>query len=142
MTRGDFILMLYRAMGFKGSTSSNFSDVPKGSYYYDAIAIAKALGIVQGTNNKVNPTTPITRQDAMVFTYRALLITGKPMTAGTSSDISGFTDTGDIGSYALTAVETLVKAGIIKGNGTKLTPTGTLSRAEMAVVLYRVIVAY
>lgn len=142
MTRGDFILMLYRATGYKGSTSTNFSDVPKGSYYYDALAAAKALGIAVGTNNKINPTSLVTRQDAMLFTYRALLLTGKTLTTGSSSDISGFTDKGSIGSYALTAVETLVKAGIIKGTGSKLNPTGTLSRAEVAVVMYRVKTTY
>lgn len=142
MTRGDFMLMLYRAMGYSGSTKSNFSDVPKGSYYYDAIAIAKDLGIAKGSNNKFSPDSPLIRQDAIVFVYRALTLTGVQLTPGSGSDIAGFTDKGKVSKYALTAVQTLVKAGLIKGSGNKLNPASTLSRAEMAVVLYRVIAAY
>ncbi len=142
MTRGDFLLMLYRAMGYTGSTKSNFSDVPKGSYFYDAIAVAKDLGIAIGSNNKIGPTTPLTRQDAMVYIYRALLVTGVTLSPGTSADIAGFTDKNKISNYALEAVRTLVRAGMIKGNGDKLMPTAVLSRAEMAVVFYRVRITY
>ena len=142
MTRGDFLLMLYRAMGYKGSTKSNFSDVPKGSYYYDAIAVAKALGIAKGSNNKIGPTTPLTRQDAMVYIHRALLVTGVTPIPGTSADIAPYTDKATVSKYALEAVETLVKAGMIKGTYDKLNPTAVLSRAEMAVVLYRVKINY
>jgi hypothetical protein len=136
--RGDFILMLYRALDFSGSTVSNFSDVPKGSYYYDAIAAAKSLGIAQGENNKFKPEAALTRQDAMVLIYRALSVTDASLSAGSSSDISGFTDKGKISSYALTAVQTLVKAGIVTGSNSKINPLGSLTRAEMAVILYRV----
>ncbi|SHH78248.1 S-layer homology domain-containing protein [Sporobacter termitidis DSM 10068] len=143
IARGDFVLMLYRALGFSGSTSSNFSDVPKGSYYYDAIAAAKALGIAQGSGDRFYPTTALTRQDAMALIYRTLQLTGVNLSTGTSSDISGFTDKGQISSYALTAVQTLVKAGIITGSDSnKINPAGNLSRAEMAVILYRVMTKY
>lgn len=142
MTRGDFMLMLCRAMGFSGSVQSNFSDVPKGSYYYDAIATAKALGIAKGNKNKFNPNATITRQDAIVLIYRALAIGGVTLTPGTSSDISGFTDKANISSYALPAVETLVKAKMITGSSSKLNPSGILNRAEMAVILYRVKITY
>jgi hypothetical protein len=142
MTRGDFLLMLHRAMGYTGSTQSNFSDVPKGSYYYDAIAIAKALGIARGSNNKIGPNTPLTRQDAMVYIYRALLVTGVRLTPGTNADIAPYTDKGSVSKYALEAVQSLVKAGMIKGSYDKLNPASVLSRAEMAVVLYRVQITY
>jgi hypothetical protein len=129
-------------MGYTGSTKTNFSDVPKGSYYYNAIAIAKDLGIAIGSNNKIGPTTPLTRQDAMVYIYRALAVTGVSLNPGSSADIAVFSDKGKISNYALEAVKTLVKAGMIKGNGDKLMPASVLSRAEMAVVLYRVKITY
>lgn len=138
MTRGDFLLMLHRAMGYTGSTKSNFTDVPKGSYYYDAIAIAKALGIAKGTDNKIGPASPLTRQDAMVYIYRALHVTGIKMPPGTSADLAPFADKGKISKYALEAVQSLVKAGMIKGSYDRLNPGSVLSRAEMAVVLYRI----
>jgi hypothetical protein len=142
MTRGDFLLMLHRAMGYTGSTKNNFSDVPKGSYYYDAIAIAKDLGIAIGSNNKIGPTSPLTRQDAMVYIYRALRVTGVTLTPGTNADLAGFADKDKISSYALEAVKALVRAGMIKGSGDRLMPMSVFSRAEMAVVFYRVRITY
>jgi hypothetical protein len=139
ISRGDFVLMLYRAMKFTGSTASNFSDVPKGSYYYDAIAAAKALGIAQGgLDNKFNPTSALSRQDAMLLIYRTLTVTGKSVQTGTTSDIASFSDKDQISGYALVAVQTLVKAGVVTGSYGKINPKGSLTRAEMAVILYRV----
>ncbi len=136
ITRGDFVLMLYRAFGLSGTVTDNFSDVKKNSYYYEAIGVAKSLGIATGFNNKFNPDSNLSRQDAMVLIYRAIKITGKKTLAETS-DVSRFTDKDKIESYASTAVGTLVNAGIINGyeNGT-FVPKGPITRAEMAVVLY------
>ena len=138
ITRGDFLLMLYRMIGYRSSSTANFTDVPKGSYYYDAIAAAKALGIAIGTNNTISPTIPVTRQDAVLWIYRALGVKNITVAAGSASDIAGFSDKDNIASYAVNAVQALVKAGIIKGADGKLLPTGNLSRAEMAVVMSRV----
>ncbi len=142
MTRGDFMVMLCNAMGFSGNSKNNFSDVPKGSYYYNAIAAAKALGLAMGYNNKFSPNSPLTRQDAMVFIDRALTISGLTLAPGSNGDISAFADRGNISSYASKAVQTLVKAGLIKGSNNKLNPAGVLSRAEMAAILYRVKITY
>ncbi len=52
ITRGDFMLMVYRAFDLRSGISGNFSDVPEGSYYYNAIAVAKELGIATGSGGK------------------------------------------------------------------------------------------
>ena len=137
-TRCDFLLMLYRLTGLRSSSKVNFSDVPKDAYYFDAVATAKALGIAVGTNNMIYPTSLVTRQDALLWIYRALLVSGITVPAGSAGDIAGFSDKNAISSYALEAVQALVKAEIVKGSGGKLNPTGSLSRAEMCVLLYRV----
>lgn len=77
VTRGDFMLMLYRALDLRGTDRGNFIDVPKDSYYYKAIAIAKSLGIAKGYGDKFMPAAGITREDAMVLVDRALTIEGK-----------------------------------------------------------------
>ncbi len=139
ISRGDFILMLYRALGFTGTPSSMFSDVPSGSYYYTAIAAAKAKGIAEGSGNAFRPDDSLTRQDAMVLIYRALKAMGRSLPEGSSSDLGGFNDTSKLSDYALTAVATLVKAGIIKGSNSNINPLGNMTRAEMAVVIYRIV---
>jgi hypothetical protein len=139
VTRGDFMLMLYRALDLRGTDRGNFIDVPKDSYYYKAIAIAKSLGIAKGYGDKFMPAAGITREDAMVLVDRALTIEGKKLSAGKSSDLYTFKDRNSVSDYAVTAVATLVKAGIIQGSNSYLNPKSMISRAEMAVILYKVL---
>ena len=139
ISRGDFILMLHRALNFSGIPGSMFSDVPADSYYYSAIAAAKAVGIAQGSSGTFRPDDPLTRQDAMVLIYRALEETGHSLSDGKSSDLAGYSDTNKISGYALTAVATLVKDNIIQGSNNQINPRGNMTRAEMAVVLYRIV---
>lgn len=139
VTRGDFMLMLYRALKLSGTDRGNFSDVPKDSYYYRAIAIAKSLGIAKGYGDNFMPQAGITREDAMVLVDRALTTIGKKLTAGKASDLSAFKDRNSVSDYAVTSVATLVKAGIIQGSNSYLYPKSMISRAEMAVILYKVL---
>ena len=139
ITRGDFMLMLYRAFNLKGSTTSNFSDVPKSSYYYNAIAIAKALGIAQGSDSgKYYPKASITRQDAVSLLYRTMTATGQSVT-GATSQLNKFSDKSSIATYSQVGIAALVAKEIIDGypNGT-FKPLGNMTRAEMAAVLYKV----
>ncbi|KUG04902.1 hypothetical protein ASZ90_017640 [hydrocarbon metagenome] len=139
VTRGDFMLMLYRALDLKAAAKGNFVDVPRGSYYYDAIAIAKSLGIAQGDGVHFYPNSSITRQDAMVLVARSLEIADIDIPSGSSSDLRSFVDRGMVSDYAVAAVASLVKAGIIKGDGTRIHPRSNITRAEMAVILQRVL---
>lgn len=139
MSRGDFILMLYRALDLSATTSGNFSDVPKDSYYYKAIATAKALGIAKGFDNQFMPSASITREDAFVLVARALKVDGKKLSAGDYDDLSAFKDRKSVSDYAVTSVATLVKSGIVQGSNSNLNPKAFISRAEMAVILYRVL---
>lgn len=139
MIRGDFMLMLYRALDLSASSKSNFSDVPAGSYYYTAIATAKALGIAKGYDDLFMPNAPITREDAMVLVARALKADGKTLTTGSISDLNNFKDKGSVSDYAVSSVATLVKAGIVTGSNSYLNPKSYVTRAEMAVILYRVL---
>jgi hypothetical protein len=139
MIRGDFMLMLYRALDLSANKVGTFSDVPKDSYYYKAIGTAKSLGIAKGYDNLFMPGAGITREDAMVLVDRALITQGKKLSAGKDSDLKAFKDRNSISDYASDSVATLVKAGIIQGSNSYLNPKSYISRAEMAVILYRVL---
>ncbi len=139
--RGDFILMLYRAYDLNATVTGNFKDVSSSKYYYKAIGVAKALGIAKGDDTgKFNPEAPLSRQDACVFLDRTLDVINKSLPDGTAANLSTFTDKNKIKSYAQIPVATLVRANIITGySGPPKTfkPEGNLTRAEMAVILYR-----
>ncbi|MGE5580172.1 MAG: S-layer homology domain-containing protein [Bacillota bacterium] len=138
ISRGDFVLMLYRAFELKASwVSDNFTDVPAGSYYHDAIATAKALGIATGDGGRFRPAEAISRQEAMVMIARTLASTGVSIPKGGWGELAVFTDYLDVADYAVSAAGSLVKAKIITGAGGKLNPRGSVTRAEMAVILHR-----
>jgi len=60
-------------LGLTVSFEGNFEDVKPGAYYYEAIGVAKKLGIATGSgNNQFKPQESISRQDMMVLTARAL----------------------------------------------------------------------
>ena len=148
ITRGDFMLMLYRAFlaDDYGSyyVTSNFPDVVKGtSQYsqetYQAVGVAKMLGIAQGTNDKFNPKANITRQEAMVLIYRTLDTIDKDLRYTSSTKASSFKDYKNIGSWAVEAITNLVSHGVIQGSNEKINPQTNITRAEMACILHRVI---
>jgi len=139
--RGDFILMLQRAFDFNtDSTTPQFYDVSSNSYYASAILAAKANGIAKGGgDNKFYPESSLKREDAMVFMVRALEAADMPFTKGSASDLSSFSDRNQISSYATEAIASLVKSGYVTGSGGKINPQAPITRAEMSVMLYRVI---
>jgi len=139
VSRGDFILMVCRAFNFGADTSDSFPDVPPQSYYHDAIASAKALGIASGSNGNFRPSAAISRQDAMVILSRALTAAGKSLGAGNAGDLDSYSDRSMVSGYAEEAVASLVKAGVIQGSNGALHPTSSITRAEMATILYRVL---
>ena len=141
VTRGEFMLILYRALNLKTTSSAGgFIDVPAGSYYYDAVMTAQALGIAQGSYKQFHPNEKITREDAMVFVQRAVNITGSTLPAGDISGLTSFRDYSSISAYSKSAVATLVKAGIITGSDdNKIYPQGNLTRAQIAAIIFRVI---
>ena len=148
ITRQDFMLMLYRAFLEEdyGTTliSTNFPDVVKGTTaysqeIYQAVGVAKQLGIAQGTNNKFNPKSNITRQEAMVLIYRTLSTISKNLEYSSGVYASSLKDYNKISSWATDAISYLVSHGVIKGNNDYIKPMDNISRAEMAAILHRVI---
>ena len=77
VSRGDFMLMLYRAFQLTPASGAGFPDVPPGSYYAQAIQAARAAGIASGyPDGGFHPQEHVTRQDAMVLLERTMQATG------------------------------------------------------------------
>ena len=130
--RGDFVVMLVRALGIDSTSTANFSDVDSSKYYAKAIATAKAYGIVNGYNdNTFKPENYITRQDMMVMVANALNAMGVELDTDVAC-LDNFSDTVGIANYARTSVAALVNAGIVKGSNNKIDPVKNITRAEMA----------
>ena len=139
ITRADFICLLVKALKLDADFTDNFADVNSDAYYYEAVGIAKKLGITAGTgNDKFNPKGEISRQDMMVLVVNALKAAGIKLDAGTSADMADFKDASKVAGYAQDAVAALIKAGIIKGSNNAINPSSDLIRAEAAAVIFQI----
>lgn len=135
--RGDFILMLMNAYALDGEPAALFTDVPADSYYGNAIALARGLGIAAGDGERFRPQDTLTRQDAMALLHRAMVKKGVALPEGTNADLAAFADRTEVAAYAAPAMASLVKKSIVQGDGTHLRPAAFLTRAEMAVLLWK-----
>lgn len=139
ITRADFLVLLIRTLGLTADFNDNFSDVSQSDYYYEALGIAKKLGISNGAgDNAFHPKEYISRQDLMVLSARALQIAEVVQTKGSAADMQVFSDSSGVASYAVEGVASMVKEGIVTGSGTLLNPQVNATRAETAVIMYRI----
>jgi len=139
INRADFITLLVRALELNAEAGSEaaFNDVQPSAYYYNELAIARSLGIASGySDNSFRPGEQISRQDMMVLTVRALAAAGVKL--DTDGSLAAFTDSDSLNNYAQDQAAALVKAGIINGKNGKIAPQDSLTRAEAAVILYRI----
>ena len=137
--RADFAALLTRAFALSGS-GEPFSDVPADAYYAGELASARGSGIVAGVgDNRFLPQNPITRQDMMLILYRAMNRSGYQLPAGGESTLAAFADGAQVSDYAREAMAALAAAGIVAGDGGRLKPREHASRAEVAVLLARVL---
>lgn len=137
VTRADFLVMLMRALKLNVPFDSNFSDIAPTDYYYEAVGMAKAIGIAKGDGENFNPTAKITRQDMIVLTYNTLKHLEKIDLDKTGES---FQDIMDVSDYALEAVGVLNGNGLVTGdqNG-NINPLANTTRAEAAVLIDRIL---
>lgn len=134
MTRGDFVLMLYRLAGKPSVSgiSNPFTDVKSSDYYYNAILWAYRNDIVTGVDAKTfAPKKNITREQIAATLYR---MAGSPSTSGY---LTGYYDYAKIHSYATNAMRWAISNGVITGSNGYLTPTNNATRAQVATMLHR-----
>ena len=138
--RADFAIMLVRAFGITEGEGENFADVDSNKYYAEELRLAKAAGIVNGIgDDKFNPEGEITRQDMMLMLSRALDAMEVELSDADLSALADFADAAQISDYAADAVSRMIKDGIIAGANGKINPLAKATRAEIAVMLDRVL---
>jgi len=140
MSRGMLVTVLYRMAGEPAvSASSSFTDVKAEAYYADAVAWASENGVVLGMGNGIfAPNDSITRQDLVTMFSRYAQVAGLTLPETITDSISKYSDYGSVGAWALEAVEWAYKGGLINGRtDATLVPSGTATRAEVAVICQR-----
>lgn len=148
MSRAMLVTVLANREGITSAwyQDCRFSDVETGAWYAQPVEWAAAWGLVSGTGmgaftyntlslETFSPDAPLTRQDAAVILCHYLEKLGVD-TAAQEGASDRFPDAGEISSYARTALDWAVDAGVLKGDGGALRPQGTLTRAEAAALLH------
>ena len=134
-SRGMIVTILYRLAGSPAAGASGFSDVADGQYYAKAVAWASSNGVVNGYGNgRFGPNDPITREQLAVILRGFARLRGRDV--GAQANLSGYRDAGKISPYALESLRWASAQGLINGTSdTTLTPNGTATRAQVAVIL-------
>ena len=138
MDRSMFVTVLYR-LSCETATEfpdHGFSDVPSDTWYSTAVAWGAANGIVSGTSDTTfSPTDPVTREQICALVLRYCGYIGFSLPENTEAVT--FDDHTAISEFALSAVETCQKAGLIVGYENMVRPQDSATRAEVASIFSR-----
>lgn len=140
-TRGMIVTILYRMEGSPDIEDEiwgyPFKDVDANAYYATAVYWARMNGIVAGYSDELfGPDDIITREQMATILYRYAQYKGYDTTA--KADLSRYTDAAQVGSYAVNAIRWANAEGLVNGtSATTLTPKGSATRAQVAVILTR-----
>ena len=132
-TRAQAVTFLWRAAGSPAPRSRTvpFTDVPVGSYYYDAVLWAVENGITKGTiNTRFSPNDTCTRAQIVAFLWRS----EKSPAAGSRNPFADVKST----AYYADAVLWAVENDITKGTtNTTFSPNADCTRAQIVTFLWR-----
>ena len=134
ITRGQMVQILYNYYGEDCGTNSGFSDVPSSAWYAKAVTWASKKGVVSGySNGTFGPDNKLTREQMVTILYN---VAGRPAT--NTSALAQFNDRGQVAAYAVNGFAWAVSNKVVSGtSNTTLSPRGTATRAQVAVILIR-----
>ena len=132
-TRAQAVTFLWRAAGSpKPETRTMpFTDIPAGSYYYDAVLWAEENDITKGTSDTTfSPNMTCTRAQIVAFLWRS----EKSPAAGTANPFADVKST----AYYADAVLWAVKENITRGTtNTTFSPNADCTRSQIVTFLWR-----
>lgn len=144
ITRAELAKMLVAAFidpnnGGVQAADCDFIDVAKDDWAYPYIGAAAKAGFVNGyEDGSFKGDENITREDAALMIYRAAV---SDKVAFTNEVVNHFYDEEGISDYALEGVNAMYNQGFINGTGDGMfTPKNNATRAEIAKIIYNVII--
>ena len=136
ITRAEMVKMLCNSFGLEIKNKASFTDVSSKDWFYGYAGAAYSVGLLKGSDGKMNPNDLLTREDMAVLVYRFAQYAGVEFAP---SDVT-FADAENISTYAEEAIGALNTAGYINGMGDgRYAPKGNATRAQVAKILYRFI---
>ena len=129
----EVLTILYRMEGQPGvSDSQVLPDLPKNAWYASAVRWAAGIGIIDGADFR--PDGTVERQELV----RMLYCYAQYKKINTPAAVAIFSDWDKVRDDCVEAMYWSVGAGLINGSGDgRLDPTGSLTRAQLAAMVYR-----
>lgn len=143
ITRAEFIKLLVATFSFQEYSVGRFEDVSPGDWYHRWIMTAFRHNIIEPDENGMfYPNMPITREDIVYYSSLAISAAGLDLEKPSFYILYRFSDYDRISPHARSAFAAMFNAGIINGIGNNmLGPENTATRAEAAVIVYRMVQA-
>lgn len=142
VTRAEFTAMIVRALGRSVSdgNAAPYVDVKQGAWYFDEVAKAKELGLLDFTTGaSFKPDQPLSREE-MASMLAAVIKREKSSIAKDSVNLNGYKDIGSVDAAYLEDVRAVVALQIMNGTSANtFDPKGETTRAHAAVVFIRML---
>ncbi len=144
ITRAEFAAILAKGLGLRPvSTSNPFTDVKSDAWYGEVVKTAAAFNLIKGyEDGTFGPDKTISREEAMAMTARAMNLVKLDTNvdnAGVSEQLKKFTDGGNVAEWASQYAAACIKSGIIEGSDGTIRPKNSITRAEVAVIIRKVL---
>lgn len=139
-TRAQLVTFLWRAAGCPlVEDELLFNDVSRRDYFAEAVRWAASEGIVKGYDESTfGANDTVTREQVATILFRFAAAQG--MQAVTLQErLAGYSDAANVSTYAVSAMNWAVVAGVVQGANGSLLPQSDCTRAQIVTMLYRLL---
>lgn len=137
ITREEWTKVILEAFSVKTEGAQcDFADVSPDAWYYDYVAKAFELDVVNGTSETYfGAGSNIRRQDAVVMLYRLCSMV-RDLSGYSEDGAKNFEDAANISDYATKAVSVFADMKVVNGySDGRFVPEGIITRAEAAKIV-------
>ena len=143
MTRAEFATIITRGLGLPMKNKAVFNDVKSSDWFYSYVSTAYSYGIINGVSKtQFNPNGTITREEAATMVARAASLCGHDTSLTTNeirNILAGFSDYVKASDWSRESLAFCYSVGILDDSVLKINPKETVTRAEIAFMLYNML---
>ncbi|NQX62748.1 S8 family peptidase [Paenibacillus qinlingensis] len=143
LTRAQFVTIIAKALKLQQSDhAAIFQDISADAWYRNSVYAAYSAGIISGMSEQTFvPDAPITREQMALTMVNAYLhAAGKKLADIVTTQEVKYADEGTISTWARSYVRIASALGLLSGTtGGQFAPADNASRAQAAVVIYRLL---
>ncbi|MCC3376334.1 cadherin-like beta sandwich domain-containing protein [Cohnella sp. REN36] len=144
VTRAEFVSILLRGLGLDETTSSpSFTDVASSKWYDEVVRTAVERGIASGyEDHTFRPAQQVTREEAFVMLANALRLANPSAPTPAADDLSllaDYRDQQELSAWARSSAAAVVASQLVKGIDGSLAPAQSMTRAELAIIVDRLL---